>query len=157
MYYYGARYYEPRLGLWISGDPEEENYPTFNSYCYTANNPIRYIDTDGEKIVSLRGNIAVTLDRDGNFHFTSNATASIKRVTKALLLTPKGRDMLTKVVKSDINVNIIISPKSDIEALHDNRKSYTYGTTLQGNGNSNDNYGRKVDKNRKYYYRTIKK
>ena len=157
LYYYGARYYEPRLGLWISCDPEEENYPTFNSYCYTANNHIRYIDTDGEKIVSLRGNIAVTLDRDGNFYFTSNATASIKRVTKALLLTPKGRDMLTKVVKSDINVNIIISPKSDIEALPDNRKSYTYGTTLQGNGNSNDNYGRKVDKNGKYYYRTIKK
>ena len=157
LYYYGARYYEPRLGLWISCDPEEENYPTFNSYCYTANNPIRYIDTDGEKIVSLRGNIAVTLDRNGKFHFTSNATASIKRVTKALLLTPKGRDMLTKVVKSDINVNIIISPKSDIEALPDNRKSYTYGTTLQGNGNSNDNYGRKVDKNGKYYYRTIKK
>lgn len=65
--------------------------------------------------------------------------------------------MLTKVVKSDINVNIIISPKSDIEALPDNRKSYTYGTTLQGNGNSNYNYGRKVDKNGKYYYRTIKK
>ena len=36
LYYYGARYYEPRLGLWISCDPEEENYPTFNSYCYTA-------------------------------------------------------------------------------------------------------------------------
>ncbi len=54
LYYYGARYYEPRLGLWISCDPEEENYPTFNSYCYTANNPIRYIDTDGEKIVSPR-------------------------------------------------------------------------------------------------------
>ena len=150
LYYYGARYYEPRLGLWISCDPEEENYPTFNSYCYTANNPIRYIDTDGEKIVSPRGNIAVTLDRNGKFHFTSNATASIKRVTKALLLTPKGRDMLTKVVKSDINVNIIISPKSDIEALPDNKKSYTYGTTLQGNNNSNDNYGRKVDKNGKY-------
>jgi RHS repeat-associated protein len=79
----GGRYYEPRLGLWISCDPEEENYPAFNSYCYTANNPIRYIDTDGEKIVSPRGNIAVTLDRNGKFHFTSNATASIKRVTKA--------------------------------------------------------------------------
>ena len=83
LYYYGARYYELRLGLWISCDPEEENYPAFNSYCYTANNPIRYIDTDGEKIVSPRGNIAVTLDRNGKFHFTSNATASIKLVTKA--------------------------------------------------------------------------
>ena len=53
LYYYGARYYDPRLGLWISCDPEEENYPTFNSYCYTANNPSRYIDTDGEKLFLL--------------------------------------------------------------------------------------------------------
>ena len=150
LYYYGARYYEPRLSVWISCDPQEESYPAFNSYCYTANNPIRYIDTDGEKIVSPKGNIAVTLDKKGKFHFTSNATASIKRVTKALLLTSKGREMLTMAVKSDINVSIIISSKSNLKVLSNNRKSYTYGTTIQGNRNSNDNYGRWVDKNGKY-------
>ena len=134
----------------MSCDPQEENYPVFNSYCYTVNNPIRYIDTDGEKIVSPKGNIAVTLDRKGNFRFTSNATASIKRVTKALLLTPRGREMLTKAVKSNINVSIKLSSKSDIKMLSDKRKSYTYGRTMQGNNNPNDNYGRKVDKNGKY-------
>ena len=51
MYYYGARYYEPRLSLWMSTDPMQEKYPNINSYCYTSNNPIKFIDPDGEKLV----------------------------------------------------------------------------------------------------------
>ena len=47
MYYYGARYYEPRLSLWMSTDPMEEKYPATSSYCFVANNPIKYFDLDG--------------------------------------------------------------------------------------------------------------
>jgi RHS repeat-associated protein len=51
MYYYGARYYDPRLSLWISTDPLQEKYPHINSYCYTANNPILFVDQDGKAII----------------------------------------------------------------------------------------------------------
>ena len=51
MYYYGARYYDPRLSLWISTDPLQEKYPHINSYCYTANNPILFVDPDGKAII----------------------------------------------------------------------------------------------------------
>jgi RHS repeat-associated protein len=47
MYYYGARYYEPRLSLWMSVDPMQEKYPDINSYCYTYNNPINLTDPTG--------------------------------------------------------------------------------------------------------------
>lgn len=47
MYYYGARYYEPRLGLWISTDPLERKYYNSSSYAY-YNNPIRFIILDGK-------------------------------------------------------------------------------------------------------------
>ena len=47
MYYYGARYYEPRLSLWMSTDPLQEKYPDINSYCYTYNNPINLTDPTG--------------------------------------------------------------------------------------------------------------
>ena len=50
MYYYGARYYEPRLSLWMSTDPLQEKYPNISSYCYTINNPIRYIDIKGTEV-----------------------------------------------------------------------------------------------------------
>ena len=48
LYYYGARYYDPRLGTWISCDPLEENHYEISSYCYTGNNPVRYSDPNGE-------------------------------------------------------------------------------------------------------------
>ena len=56
MYYYGARYYEPRLSLWMSTDPMQEKYPNINSYCYTNNNPIKYIDPDGNDWILATGN-----------------------------------------------------------------------------------------------------
>ena len=48
MYYYGARYYEPRLSLWISTDPMEEKYSNISSYCFVNNNPVIFIDPDGK-------------------------------------------------------------------------------------------------------------
>ena len=36
MYYYGARYYEPRLSLWMSCDPMQEKYAYITPYCYTS-------------------------------------------------------------------------------------------------------------------------
>ncbi len=48
MYYYGARYYEPRLSLWMSTDPMQEKYLDYSSYCYTGNNPIRFSDPNGQ-------------------------------------------------------------------------------------------------------------
>ena len=43
MYYYGARYYEPRLSLWMSVDPKEEDYPILSTYCFVNNNPIIFM------------------------------------------------------------------------------------------------------------------
>ncbi len=50
-YYYGARYYDPKLSIFLSVDPLFEKYPTLSPYIYTANNPVKYVDPDGRKIV----------------------------------------------------------------------------------------------------------
>ena len=47
MYYYGARYYDPRLGLWMSTDPKAEKFPKMSPYAFSNNNPIFYVDIDG--------------------------------------------------------------------------------------------------------------
>ena len=48
MYDYGARHYDPLLGVWLNGDPLTEEYYSISPYVYVANNPIRYIDPTGE-------------------------------------------------------------------------------------------------------------
>ena len=48
MYYYGARYYEPRLSLWMSCDPIGERAYDKSIYNYCSNNPVIRIDPDGK-------------------------------------------------------------------------------------------------------------
>jgi len=45
MYYYGARYYDPRISIFISVDPLAEQ--TMEPYLYTGNNPIMFTDPTG--------------------------------------------------------------------------------------------------------------
>ncbi len=47
LYYYGARYYDPRTSIWISTDPLQEKYPNISSYAYCFQNPVKYIDPTG--------------------------------------------------------------------------------------------------------------
>ncbi|MFP5471988.1 MAG: RHS repeat domain-containing protein, partial [Bacteroidia bacterium] len=54
FYYYGARYYNPQTSIWLSVDPLADKYPNMTGYVYTANNPVNYIDPDGQKII-VRG------------------------------------------------------------------------------------------------------
>jgi len=48
LYYYGARYYDPKLSNWLSVDPLADQYPSWSPYNYTINNPIIYVDPNGE-------------------------------------------------------------------------------------------------------------
>ncbi|GHV15291.1 hypothetical protein FACS1894169_06230 [Bacteroidia bacterium] len=48
LYYYGARYYDPRTSVWISTDPMWEKYPNISAYAYCALNPVKFVDPDGE-------------------------------------------------------------------------------------------------------------
>jgi RHS repeat-associated protein len=47
LYYYGARYYNPRLSIWYGVDPLGEKMPSWSPYVYTMNNPVKYIDPTG--------------------------------------------------------------------------------------------------------------
>ena len=53
LYYYGARYYDPRLSLWMSVDLEWEKLIFSTPYCYTMNNPVNNFDPDGNSPFSV--------------------------------------------------------------------------------------------------------
>ena len=74
LYYYGARYYDPEISMWISVDPAMEKYldgaagigGIYNSknlavYSYSHNNPVVYLDPDGEipVVVAIIGGAAI--------------------------------------------------------------------------------------------------
>lgn len=45
LYYFGARYYDPEVGVWGSVDPLSQD---FNVYGYCAGNPVMLVDPNGE-------------------------------------------------------------------------------------------------------------
>jgi|688.fasta_scaffold02656_6 RHS repeat-associated protein len=47
LYYAGARYYDPKVSIWLSVDPLAEKYPNWNPYNYVMQNPINLIDPTG--------------------------------------------------------------------------------------------------------------
>jgi insecticidal toxin complex protein TccC len=46
LYYYGARYYAPWLQRWVSPDPASD-VDGLNLYGFVGNNPMRFVDPDG--------------------------------------------------------------------------------------------------------------
>jgi RHS repeat-associated protein len=48
---FGFRNYDASLGRWMNIDNLAEKYYNYSPYIYTANNPIYYIDPDGQQII----------------------------------------------------------------------------------------------------------
>ena len=48
--YFGARYYDSGLSIWLSVDPMSDKYPSMSPYNYCANNPVILVDPDGRDI-----------------------------------------------------------------------------------------------------------
>ena len=76
LYYYGARYLDPKYSRWLSGDPALNDYMAcssvgeggiyntinFNVYHYGGNNPVKYIDPTGEDHIAGNQYTGGTLD-----------------------------------------------------------------------------------------------
>lgn len=70
--YFGARYYSSSMGRWMSpdkpfADQHVANPQSWNLYSYTRNNPLRFVDEDGQIVVETR---------DTTYYQVSGATAS---------------------------------------------------------------------------------
>lgn len=70
LYYYGARYYDPRTSVWVSVDPLAEKYPSVSSYVYCHNNPVNRIDPDGKTDYKV--------NKKGAFYDASTFTDKVK-------------------------------------------------------------------------------
>ena len=49
LYYYGARYMDPKISMWLGVDPLAEKSLNTSSYIYCKNNPVRLVDPTGMK------------------------------------------------------------------------------------------------------------
>ncbi len=60
LYYYNARYYDPKIGIFISADtivPDPYSSQDFNRYMYVKGNPVKYSDPTGHSSETSGGGI----------------------------------------------------------------------------------------------------
>ena len=50
-YDYGARHYDAALGRFATVDPMTEKYYSMSPYVYCANNPMKFVDSDGKQLI----------------------------------------------------------------------------------------------------------
>jgi RHS repeat-associated protein len=63
--YFGARYYDPQIGRFLSVDPHAYRYPSLTPYNYVGNNPLNFIDPSGMDSTSskkIENDDIVTID-----------------------------------------------------------------------------------------------
>ena len=62
-YYFGARYYNSDLSLWLSVDPMADKYPSLSPYNYCAWNPMKIVDPDGRDVWTLSDDGTMTWEK----------------------------------------------------------------------------------------------
>ncbi|WP_260209429.1 RHS repeat domain-containing protein [Apibacter adventoris] len=79
LYYYGARYYNPRESIFLSVDPLFEK--TMTPYQYTYQNPINYTDPDGKWPILINGRVSNDSERGSSTYWDKNVRETIKNKT----------------------------------------------------------------------------
>ena len=134
LYYYGARYYEPRLSRWMSADPsgfdlinpmDEDGEPragysvieAANWYSYAGNNPVLYVDPTGLTITVI-GNRAYKsqvqtalqkIDPNTTVDMTTGEV-SYGRVTKG---HENGHRLIARMVDSKHDIKIAVTTRGN--------------------------------------------
>ncbi len=122
LYYYGARYYNPKTSQFLSTDKYAEKYPAASPYQYCLNNPVNALEINGDSIwITNRtgflglGRKQTVLYEDGNLYnkdgsayegeqtkFLGNTVAALDKIRE----TKTGEQMVSEVQNSRFNVTI---------------------------------------------------
>jgi RHS repeat-associated protein len=106
--YFGARYYDARIGRWLSADPLAGKYPSISPYTYAGNSPLVFVDSRGESIDIFYGNEdgeQVSIRYVPNMSLSSEMAKSyphLNRIVSLLneLYSSGGKDALGSIVAS---------------------------------------------------------
>jgi len=92
---YGARFYNPTLGIFHSVDAWADKYTSWSPYCYTMNNPIKFTDPTGNGVEGdIYNNKGVHIGNDG------------KDDQKVFLLNTTSETQLSQQQSLDMTTNL---------------------------------------------------
>jgi RHS repeat-associated protein len=118
---FGARIYYSRLGKWMSGDLYGKLYPQISPYAFSINNPIKFIDPDGNTIFDSEGNeVILIFDNETGILVEIKGTADqglINVITNTWNESETGKTTIKDLNAKDIKVQIIVSDKAGLVSI----------------------------------------
>jgi len=75
LYYYGARYYDPEAGRFITEDPvvgSRVDPQSLNRYVYCRSNPLKYTDPDGRFLLNIVAGALAGAAIEGLFYYAAS-------------------------------------------------------------------------------------
>ncbi len=143
LYYYGARYYDPRISLWLSTDPLQEKYPNVSTYAYCALNPVKFIDPTGMEGEPVHHEFLITVGIQ-IYDFAKNKGASINGallvLAQASIESGYGKSALEH---KDYNLFGVMGKPSKRSTSHGSVKDYS---NLGGYDGALTDYFAKIEK-----------
>ena len=121
MYYYGARYYEPRLSLWMSVDSQWERYPHISGYSYSLNNPIKFIDYEGQEPITAVVDAMTAFVVEAGLDFVGNMVLKDMSTQQAFNSINWGK--ATGAAAQSYAMSLVISGVGSVKALAKAAKS----------------------------------
>ncbi len=111
--YFGARYYDSGLSIWLSVDPMSDKYPNLSPYNYCANNPVMLVDPDG-RIMKIKGEDGVSIVYSPNMKYEGSDifTKFAIEVTDLMYKSVAGKFVLDKLIASHKTYTITNEPAS---------------------------------------------
>ncbi|WP_326371369.1 RHS repeat domain-containing protein [Flavobacterium sp. SUN046] len=91
LYYFGARYYDPKWSVWLSVDAMAEKYPNAGGYNYCLGNPLNMVDPDGMSVeppsthTDEKGNVIAVFNDGDNGIYKHKANADGGTPTQYML------------------------------------------------------------------------
>ncbi len=76
-YDFGARFYDPRCGRWMSLDPLAAKYPGLSPYHHSADNPILFSDRDGQEFKLMNSDEALAYLLNGGRAISPDERAAL--------------------------------------------------------------------------------
>jgi len=112
--YFGSRYYNSDLSIWLSVDPMSDKYPSLSPYTYCANNPIKLVDPNGEdyEVVVDDQNKTITIiaiyytSNDNKEKLQKGLDAWNEQSGKYAFVTGKGDKSQSYTINFDLSIAI---------------------------------------------------
>ena len=130
---YGARQYSSESGRWLTVDPLTEKYYSYSPYAFCNNNPVNFVDPDGNHPVIAGAIIGGAISGTAAIIKGKSFTEVIAATTGGAVdgaLAASGAKLITKIALGATGSGLGDIAEQGINIICDNQESFDWGSSI---------------------------